>query len=79
MEAEAAVDVGLALALQRRLAQGASDLITMGCGENCPYVPGARVLDWPLEDPKGKPLEEVRRIRGEVEERVRALLAERGG
>jgi arsenate reductase len=49
-------------------------LITMGCGEACPVVPGLRRADWPLEDPKGKPLERVREIRDQVRERVAALL-----
>ena len=60
------------------LAQGCALLITMGCGEACPYLPGVEIRDWPLEDPKGKPIERVRQIRGEVEQRVRALLLERG-
>jgi arsenate reductase (thioredoxin) len=49
-------------------------LITMGCGENCPYVPGLRRGDWPLQDPKGLPLEQVRKIRDEVKSRVQLLL-----
>lgn len=64
--------------LTDELAAGTSILVTMGCGETCPYVPGARVLDWPLEDPKGKPLEKVRAIRDEVRDRVRALLEAEG-
>jgi arsenate reductase len=60
------------------LAAGAQLLITMGCGDECPYVPGLDRDDWPLEDPKGKPLDEVRRIRDEVKARVEALIAERG-
>lgn len=55
----------------------ASDLVvTMGCGDACPYIPGKRYLDWELEDPKGLPLERVRAIRDEIDERVRALVAE---
>ena len=55
----------------------ASDLtITMGCGESCPYVPGATYRDWPLDDPKGQDDATVRRIVAEIDERVRALLAE---
>ena len=46
----------------------------MGCGEACPYVPGLRVVDWPLRDPKGLPLDEVRRVRDEIRERVLSLL-----
>lgn len=49
--------------LTEELCKGASLLVTMGCGEKCPYVPGLPVLDWPLVDPKGKPIEEVRRDR----------------
>ncbi len=58
------------------LAGTASILVTMGCGEACPVVPGLRRMDWPLEDPKGKPVERVREIRDEVKARVAALLAE---
>jgi len=64
--------------LTDELAATANLLITMGCGEACPVVPGIERDDWPLEDPKGLPLERVRQIRGEVERRVRQLLAERG-
>ncbi len=49
-------------------------LITMGCGEACPVVPGLRREDWPLEDPKGQPIDRVRTIRDEVRSRVEALL-----
>ncbi|HTQ05468.1 MAG TPA: arsenate reductase ArsC [Polyangiaceae bacterium] len=59
------------------LARTASLLVTMGCGEACPYVPGLERRDWPLEDPKGKPVERVREIRDEVRARVSALLEER--
>ncbi|CAM3189193.1 heat-shock protein HtpX [Nocardioides dubius] len=55
----------------------ASDLvITQGCGENCPYVPGATYRDWPLDDPKGRSDAEVRAIIADIDARVRALLAE---
>ena len=64
--------------LTGELAQTASLLITMGCGDECPFVPGLEKDDWPLDDPKGRPLEEVRRIRDEVRQRVRALVATRG-
>lgn len=60
------------------LAAQATILITMGCGETCPVVPGLRRLDWPLEDPKGKPVERVREIRDEVKSRVRSLLDAEG-
>ncbi|HEY1280134.1 MAG TPA: arsenate reductase ArsC [Acidimicrobiales bacterium] len=53
----------------------ASDLvITMGCGDSCPYFPGVRSIDWDLDDPAGRPIAEVRRIRDEIEQRVQALL-----
>ena len=64
--------------LSDELARSASLLVTMGCGEACPHVPGLERDDWPLEDPKGKPVERVREIRDEVRDRVRALLAARG-
>ena len=56
------------------LARSASVLITMGCGEACPYIPGLRKLDWALADPKGKGLDTAREIRDEIHERVKALL-----
>ena len=61
--------------LTPKLASTAALLVTMGCGEACPVVPGLRVEDWPLEDPKGKPVERVREIRDEIARRVRHLLA----
>lgn len=64
--------------LTAELARGAAFLVTMGCGENCPYVPGVPLLDWPLPDPKGQKPDEVRLIRDEVEARVRALVRENG-
>ena len=64
--------------LTQELANDASLLITMGCGDNCPYVPGLRRDDWPLKDPKGLPLEEVRGIREDIRERVRFLLQSEG-
>ena len=64
--------------LTAELAKGADLLVTMGCGDDCPVVPGARRDDWPLPDPKGKPLGEVRRIRDDIRERVRALVAAEG-
>ena len=58
---------------------GASHLVTMGCGEACPVVPSSVArADWPLEDPKGKPLERVRAIRDEVRDRVAAFVREHG-
>ena len=60
--------------LSDELAKDSAILITMGCGEACPVVPGLRRLDWPLEDPKGKPVERVREIRDDVKSRVSSLL-----
>jgi arsenate reductase len=57
-------------------AEWADVVVTMGCGDECPYVPGTRYLDWDLEDPKGRPLEEVRATRDEIERRVVELLGE---
>ncbi|HEY3497019.1 MAG TPA: arsenate reductase ArsC [Polyangiaceae bacterium] len=77
-------EVGIELAgiepqkLTDEVAAQSTILITMGCGEACPYVPGLRRLDWPLEDPKGKPVERVREIRDDVRSRVLALLEEEG-
>jgi arsenate reductase len=64
--------------LTDELAQTATILITMGCGEACPVVPGLRRMDWPLEDPKGKPVERVREIRDDVRARIEGLLAQEG-
>jgi arsenate reductase len=60
--------------LTQELAQQASLLITMGCGDKCPYVPGLQREDWPLPDPKGLDMKEVRGIRDEIRELVRLLL-----
>jgi arsenate reductase len=60
------------------LASTASILVTMGCGETCPVVPGLHRLDWPLDDPKGQPVERVREIRDDIRNRVTNLLAEHG-
>lgn len=64
--------------LTDELAAGAAMLVTMGCGEACPVVPGAAREDWPLQDPKGQPLELVREIRDDVRRRIDALVRERG-
>jgi arsenate reductase len=64
--------------LTLELAKGADLLVTMGCGDECPVVPGLRRDDWPLEDPKGLPLERVRQIRDEIRARVTALVAAEG-
>jgi arsenate reductase (thioredoxin) len=64
--------------LSEDLARSATMLITMGCGEACPVVPGVRRDDWPLEDPKGKPIERVREIRDDVKQRVTRLVEREG-
>jgi arsenate reductase len=60
------------------LAAGAALLVTMGCGEACPAVPGLRRADWPLPDPKGRPLDAVREVRDEIRRRVAALVRAEG-
>lgn len=81
---EAMREVGIDLSAQKprqlsdELARDAQLLITMGCGEQCPAIPGLKRDDWPLEDPKGKPVERVREIRDEVRARVSALLEREG-
>ena len=62
--------------LTPELAAEAQLLVTMGCGDECPYVPGLRRDDWPLEDPKGKPIERVRAIRDDIRSRVESLIAQ---
>lgn len=57
-------------------ARAADVIVTMGCGDTCPYYPGKRYLDWDLEDPAGKPVDAVRPIVDEIDRRVRVLLAE---
>jgi arsenate reductase len=64
--------------LTQELANKASLLVTMGCGDKCPYVPGLRRDDWPLKDPKGLPMEEVRAIRDDIRIRVSELLQAEG-
>ncbi|HVE69572.1 MAG TPA: heat-shock protein HtpX [Solirubrobacteraceae bacterium] len=63
-------------ALTPELAEWADVVVTMGCGDECPYVPGRRYLDWDLPDPKGRPLEAVRATRDDIAARVEALLRE---
>jgi arsenate reductase len=63
--------------LSEELARQGTLLITMGCGDACPYVPGLKKLDWPLTDPKGQSIEAVRAIRDEIRQRVVELLTER--
>ena len=62
--------------LTRELAEQADVVVTMGCGDECPYIPGKRYLDWELEDPRGRPLDEVRATRDEIAHRVEALAKE---
>ena len=77
---EAMLEVGIDLRnakpqkLTAELARGAEMLITMGCGDDCPYVPGLRRDDWPLPDPKGQGIESVRQTRDEIKRRVLQLL-----
>jgi protein-tyrosine-phosphatase len=62
--------------LTREMAERADVIVTMGCGDECPYVPGTRYIDWDLPDPKGRPIEEVRRTRDVIAERVGVLVSE---
>lgn len=75
------VDIDLSgikpIKLTPELATGASYLITMGCKENCPYVPNATMMDWPFEDPNGKELDQVRVIRDMIKAKVLNFLAEK--
>jgi ArsR family transcriptional regulator len=79
---EAMSELGLDLAkefpkpLTDEVVQAADVVITMGCGDACPLYPGKRYLDWELEDPAGQPLATVRRIRDDIQERVRTLLTD---
>jgi arsenate reductase len=81
---EAMRELGIELAgrsprkLSRADAEWADLVVTMGCGDECPYIPGKRYLDWELEDPKGRPLEEIRATREEIERRVAELIGELG-
>jgi arsenate reductase len=83
VEAMAELGIDLSDRVPRRLseedAEWADVVVTMGCGDACPYIPGKRYLDWDLPDPKGRPLEEVRRTRDEIARRVDALVAELDG
>ena len=73
---EVGLDLGAARPqlLTPALAAQASLLVTMGCGERCPYIPGLEVLDWELEDPKGRPVGRVREIRDDIRRRVSDLV-----
>jgi arsenate reductase len=80
VEAMRELDINLADRVPRKLsdedAHWANVVVTMGCGDECPLIPGRRYLDWDLEDPKGRPIEEVRATRDEIAGRVGELLAE---
>ncbi len=65
--------------LSRELAERADVVVTMGCGDACPYIPGKRYIDWDLPDPKGRPIDEVRATRDEIRGRVRTLLEDLDG
>ena len=79
---EAMAELGVVVAhrkprkLTREDAEWADVVVTMGCGDKCPYIPGKRYLDWDLPDPKGQSLEAVRETRDEIERRVAELVAE---
>jgi arsenate reductase len=79
---EAMREIGIDLAagrprlLTRELAEQADVVVTMGCGDQCPVIPGTRYVDWDLPDPKGRSLDEVRATRDEIARRVRSLLDE---
>jgi protein-tyrosine-phosphatase len=62
--------------LTRALAEEADVVVTMGCGDQCPYIPGRRYVDWELPDPSGRPLDEVRATRDDIARRVEELVAE---
>ena len=62
----------------QELANDAALLITMGCGDECPFVPGLRRDDWPLSDPKGRPMDEVRAVRDDIKARVAGLIQAEG-
>jgi arsenate reductase len=75
---ELGVDLGerVPRRLEQADAEWADVVVTMGCGDACPYIPGKRYIDWELTDPKGLPLDEVRRIRQQIAKRTRDLAAE---
>jgi arsenate reductase len=83
--AEAMAEIGIDLTgrrprlLTREMAERADLVVTMGCGDECPYIPGKRYLDWDLPDPEDMPIEEVRELREEIAGRVEALVIELDG
>ena len=80
VEAMRELDIDLADRVPHKLsdadAEWADVVVTMGCGDECPYIPGRRYLDWDLDDPKGRPIEEVRRTRDDIAGRIEGLLAD---
>ncbi len=64
------------LLLTRELSEQADIVVTMGCGDECPYIPGKRYIEWDLSDPKGRPLDEARAIRDDIARRIDSLLAD---
>lgn len=76
----AEVDIDISRFVPRRfndeLLSAVDVVVTMGCGDTCPYIPGKRYIDWPLDDPKGRSIEDVRRIRDEIRDRVANLLTQ---
>jgi arsenate reductase len=62
--------------LTRELAEQADLVITMGCGDECPYIPGKRYIDWDLPDPAGQPRDQVRAVRDDIDQRIQVLIAE---
>jgi arsenate reductase len=82
VEAMREIGIDLSTRLPKALteadAEWADIVVMMGCGDECPYIPGKRYLDWDLADPKGRPLAEVRATRAEIERRVAELLGELG-
>jgi arsenate reductase len=79
---EAMAEVGIDITSQRpkrwtqEMVEEADVVVSMGCGDTCPFIPGRRYEDWVLPDPAGKPVDEVRPVRDEIERRVRQLLTE---
>jgi arsenate reductase len=80
VEAMREIGIDLSERLPRKLSTDdslwADVVVTMGCGDECPYVPGVRYIDWELDDPKGRPLAEVRATREEIERRLAELIGE---
>ena len=80
VEAMAEVGIDLSAAVPKILTteavEGSDVVVTMGCGDACPVFPGKRYLDWELDDPAGKSVDEVRAIRDQIDERVKALVSE---